>query len=208
MNDSVWQNLNKEEQTENNSKNNSENTENLETEENSQPNTEQTKNNDALSVTAFDFIKMFIALAFVLLLIYFLLKFVTKRNRLVQQGQSMINLGGTSLGQNKSIQMVKVGERVLVVGVGDSISLLKEIEDENERKELIAAFEQKQEQIVAPKDIVQKLSTYLTQNKQKQSANENGTSFSKAFKEQLDNLKKERTKQLEEVKRKGLNKNE
>lgn len=204
MNDSVWKNLNKEEQT----KDKSENAKNLETEENPQPNTEQTENNDALSVTAFDFIKMFIALAFVLFLIYFLLKFVTKRNRFAQQGQSMINLGGTSLGQNKSIQMVKVGERVLVVGVGDSISLLKEIEDENERKELIEAFEQKQEQIVAPKDIVQKLSTYLTQNKQKQSANENGTSFSKAFKEQLDNLKKERTKQLEEVKRKGLNKNE
>lgn len=162
---------------------------------------------DELSVTAVDFIKMFIALGFVLFLVYFLLKFVTKRNRLFQQGQSIVNLGGTSLGQSKSIQMIKVGNRVLVVGVGESISLLKEIEDEQESKELIEEFERKQEQIVEPKDLIQKVSNLLNQKKVNWSKGNDGT-FSVSFKEQLEKLKNERTKQLADVKRKGLNKHE
>lgn len=162
---------------------------------------------DVLSVTAVDFIKMFIALGFVLFLVYFLLKFVTKHNRLFQQGQSIVNLGGTSLGQSKSIQMIKVGNRVLVVGVGESISLLKEIEDEQESKELIEEFERKQEQIVEPKDLIQKVSNFLNQKKVNWSKGNDGT-FSVSFKEQLEKLKNERTKQLADVKRKGLNKHE
>ncbi|MGM0873679.1 MAG: flagellar biosynthetic protein FliO [Bacillota bacterium] len=162
---------------------------------------------DALSVTAFDFIKMFIALGFVLFLVYFLLKFVTKRNQLFQQGQSIVNLGGTSIGQSKSIQMIKVGNRVLVVGVGESISLLKEIDDEQESKELIEEFERKQEQIVEPKDLIQKVSNFLKYTKANRS-NENDGTFSTSFKEQLEKLRNERTKQLEDVKRKGLNKHE
>lgn len=160
---------------------------------------------DVLSVTAVDFIKMFIALGFVLFLVYFLLKFVTKHNRLFQQGQSIVNLGGTSLGQSKSIQMIKVGNRVLVVGVGESISLLKEIEDEQESKELIEEFERKQEQIVEPKDLIQKVSNFLNQKKVNWSKGNDGTL---SFKEQLEKLKNERTKQLADVKRKGLNKHE
>ena len=125
VNDSVYQNLNKDkETTEKNSEKQSkvdeptkETKDTVETEK-----TETSSQGDSLSVTAFDFIKMFIALGFVLFLVYFLLKFVTKRNRIFQQGQSVMNLGGTNLGQNKSIQVVKVGKRVLVVGVGESIT--------------------------------------------------------------------------------------
>ncbi|WP_338786611.1 flagellar biosynthetic protein FliO [Metabacillus sp. FJAT-53654] len=163
---------------------------------------------DALSVSAFDFIKMFLALAFVLFLVYFLLKFVTKRNRMFQQGQSIVNLGGTSLGQSKSIQMVKVGNRLFVLGVGESISLLKEIDDEQERNQLIEDFERKQEQIVEPKDLIQKVTTILNDNLKRNRAKEKETTFSTSFKDQLEKVKNERTKQLEDVKRKGLNKHE
>ena len=165
--------------------------------------------NDSLSVTAFDFIKMFIALAFVLMLIYFLLKFVTKRNQLFQQGKSIVNLGGTSLGQNKSIQLIKVGNRVLVVGVGESISLLKEIEGEQERKKFIEEFEWKQEQVVVSKSFLHTLTTFVNQSKKLNRVTKDAqSSFSTTFKDQLEKVKKERTNQLEEVKRKGLNKDE
>lgn len=165
--------------------------------------------NDSLSVTAFDFIKMFIALAFVLMLIYVLLKFVTKRNQLFQQGKSIVNLGGTSLGQNKSIQLIKVGNRVLVVGVGESISLLKEIESEQERKKFIEEFEWKQEQVMVSKNFLHTLTTFVNQSKKlNRVTKDTQSSFSTTFKDQLEKVKKERTKQFEEVKRKGLNKNE
>jgi flagellar protein FliO/FliZ len=165
--------------------------------------------NDSLSVTAFDFIKMFIALAFVLMLIYVLLKFVTKRNQLFQQGKSIVNLGGTSLGQNKSIQLIKVGNRVLVVGVGESISLLKEIESEQEIRKFIEEFEWKQEQVMVSKNFLHTLTAFVNQSKKLNRVTKDAqSSFSTTFKDQLEKVKKERTNQLEEVKRKGLNKNE
>jgi flagellar protein FliO/FliZ len=196
VNESVYENINDE---------NNEPTDNTSIENNQE---EPVVQKDALSVSAFDFIKMLLALAFVLILVYFLLKFVTKRNRMFQQGQSIVNLGGTSLGQNKSIQMVKVGNRLFVVGVGESISLLKEIDDEQERNQLIEDFERKQEQIVEPKDLIQKVTTILNDNLKRNRAKEKETTFSTSFKDQLEKVKKERTKQLEDVKRKGLNKHE
>jgi flagellar protein FliO/FliZ len=197
-NESVYENLNKGEKEQSND----------ETSIINEKEIEPAVQDEALSVTAFDFLKMFIALGFVLFLIYFLLKFVTKRNRIFQQGQSIVNLGGTSLGQNKSIQIIKVGKRVLVVGVGESISLLKEIDDQQESKELIAEFERKQELVVEPKDLMQKVSNLLNPSSKANRSNENDGTFSTFFKEQLEKLKYERTKQLEDVKRKGLNKHE
>jgi flagellar protein FliO/FliZ len=197
VNESVYENINDE---------NKEPSDNTSIENNQEE--EPVVQDDALSVSAFDFIKMFLALAFVLFLVYFLLKFVTKRNRIFQQGQSIVNLGGTSLGQNKSIQMVKVGNRLFVIGVGESISLLKEIDDEQERIQLIEDFERKQELIVEPKDFIQKTTTILNDSLKRNRAKEKETIFSTAFKDQLEKVKNERTKQLEDVKRKGFNKHE
>lgn len=201
IDESVYENINKEQAEKSKDSNSITNVQDEELE----PKVE----NDSLSVTALDFIKMFIALAFVLMLIYFLLKFVTKRNQLFQQGKSIINLGGTSLGQNKSIQLIKVGNRVLVVGVGESISLLKEIESEQEIKKFIEEFEWKQDQVIVPKNFIHTITMFFNQNKQINRVTKDAqSSFSTTFKDQLEKVKKERTKQLEEVKRKGLNKHE
>lgn len=89
------------------------------------------------SVSIFDFVKMIGALLFVIFLIYALVKFMNKRNRLLKPFQYVENIGGTSLGQNKSVQLIKVGNRVLVVGVGENIQPLKEIDDEKEYKEIL-----------------------------------------------------------------------
>ena len=44
----------------------------------------------------------------------------------------MKNMGGISLGQHKSIQLVVIGESYYLIGVGDDIRLLKEITDPDE----------------------------------------------------------------------------
>ena len=44
----------------------------------------------------------------------------------------MKNMGGISLGQHKSIQLVVIGESYYLIGVGDDIRLLKEITDPEE----------------------------------------------------------------------------
>lgn len=95
---------------------------------------DETEGAAAPSVSAFDFVKMIFALLFVIVLIYGLVKLMNKRNRLLKPFQYVENIGGTSVGQNRSIQLIKVGKSVLVVGVGETIQLLKEIEDEKRLK--------------------------------------------------------------------------
>ncbi len=85
---------------------------------------------------------MIFALLFVIVLIYGLVKLMNKRNRLLKPFQYVENIGGTSVGQNRSIQLIKVGKSVLVVGVGETIQPLKEIEDEKEIEVILSQHEE------------------------------------------------------------------
>lgn len=204
QNESVYENLNKQQEDNNQNKLN----ENPASEDQVQQNEDPQIQGDALSITAWDFIKMLFALGFIIFLIYVLLKFVTKKNRVFQQGQAIVNLGGTNLGQNKSVQIVKVGKRVLVVGVGESITLLKEIDDEQESKGIIEDFEKKQELVIDSKDIFQKLTSAIVQQTKGKKTNSNPPVFSTKLNEQLQKIKEDRTRQLEDIKRKGIKENE
>ncbi|NNV05010.1 flagella biosynthesis protein FliZ [Geobacillus sp. MMMUD3] len=91
------------------------------------------------AVSASDVLRLIGATAFVLLLLYALLKWLGRRQLLLSNSKGVIeHLGGTSVGANRSVQLVKVGRRLLVIGVADSIQLLREIEDEEEISELLA----------------------------------------------------------------------
>ncbi len=204
QNKSVYENINnQEEETRQNQPN-----EKPASDDQVQQNDEPVVQGDSLSITAWDFIKMIFALGFIIFLIYVLLKFVTKKNRVFQQGQAIVNLGGTNLGQNKSVQMVKVGNRVLVVGVGESITLLKEIDDEQESKGIIEDFEKKQEMVIDSKEMIQKLTSEFVQLARGKKTHTNPPAFSTKLNEQLQKMKEERTRQLEDIKRKGLKENE
>ncbi|MDQ0860116.1 flagellar protein FliO/FliZ [Bacillus sp. V2I10] len=154
------------------------------------------------SVTAWDFIKMILSTAFILFLIYILLKFVSKRKNFTSSSNYIENLGGTNIGQNRSIQLIKVGKKVLVVGVSDSVQLLKEIEDEDECKEIVEEHQQRFAPAIDPKHWLNKVSGPLFNTKNNRSAS--GHSFS--FKEQLEQLKKERRSSLEDLTRKDYTK--
>src|SRR5690606_15758640 len=69
-----------------------------------------------VGLNAWDFIKMIFATIFVIALLYFLLKFINKRSKQYKSTQLVENLGGTTLGTNRSVQLIKVGEHILVVG--------------------------------------------------------------------------------------------
>lgn len=83
------------------------------------------------------FFQLFLALAVIILMIYALIRFIGKRSQSYQTHRTLQNIGGVHVGSNRSIQLVRVGERVLVVGVGETIQLLKEIDDENEVRKII-----------------------------------------------------------------------
>lgn len=118
------------------------------------PETETETASSTVGLTVWDFIKMIAATIFVVALLYFVLKFVNKKGSLYKHSQLIENLGGTTLGTNRSVQVIKVGQRLLVVGVGENIQLLKEIDEGQEYEQIISAYNNKMDQLVQPSDIV------------------------------------------------------
>lgn len=143
----------------------------------------------AVSFNAGEYIKMLVTFAIVIGLLFLVLKFVKKHNKQVQQNALMQNLGGVAVGQQKSIQLVKVGNKILMVGVGENVQLLREIDDEAEIEQLLATYESQQ--------VVGETTPYFLKIFQKRttptSSQEN---FSDVLNKRLTEIKQDRSKEL------------
>lgn len=176
-----------------------------EVENNEETTTDNNENTPSVGLTFWDFLKMIFATIFVIALLYTVLKFINKRSRSFSSNQLVENLGGTALGTNRSIQIVKIGNRVLVVGVGEDVKLLKEIDDEEEARQIIEDYNNRMDQLVQPSDIVTKL-IERTRNMKQSNRGEEASSFSSTLKAQLEELSKGRKKVLDEMEKKGSDK--
>ncbi|MGM7681689.1 flagellar biosynthetic protein FliO [Cytobacillus sp. Hm23] len=158
-------------------------------------NIEDTQIDDEIpnSVGVWDLMKMIFATIFVLILIYLLIKFVNKKSSIQSNLRYVENLGGTSLGSNRSVQLIKVGKRILVVGVGEDIQLLREIDNEHEVQQIVDDHHNKLNQMVQPAHLVKKLIS-SRHNKQ----HEDDENFASVLKSQLDELSVERKRVLHE----------
>jgi flagellar protein FliO/FliZ len=146
----------------------------------------------------FDLIKMFFALVLVLALIYVLLKFLNKRNKLFTKVRALESLGGVSVGQNKSVQIVRLGDRFYLLGVGDNVELLQEITDENVKADLIRQDEAQQQGtggILA--DLFQSKGKSTTSTMKS-----DGPDFKDLFSGELKKLKNNRNKLIQQQKQK------
>ncbi len=90
--------------------------------------------------TAGNLIMVIIVLLIIIVLIVFLARFMANKNQLWFQGRSLRQLGGVGVGQNKSVQLVKVGNAIYVVGVGNNVQLLDKIEDEHEIQQILESL--------------------------------------------------------------------
>lgn len=142
-----------------------------------------------------DFIKLIVALAFVVFLIYAVMKFLNRRNINYQRTQIIRNLGGLSLGTQKSVQLLLIEDRILVVGVGDDIQLIKEISDPKEVEALRSSYEEKQELAAATPQITKLLA------KLKKTPEKEEQSFNDMFQDKIQAIKKERSEDLNEWKK-------
>lgn len=68
----------------------------------------------------------------ILVLIYALIRFLALKQKKLQPNQAVNLIGGTALGNNKSLQLVKVGGKVYLIGVADQITLIKEFSNADE----------------------------------------------------------------------------
>lgn len=164
--------------------------------------TKPTANQSADAVSASDVLRLIGATAFVLVLLYALLKWLSRRHSPAFGSKGLIeNLGGTSVGANRSVQLIKVGNRLLVIGVGDSIQLLREISNEDEINELLAQHNERLERMASFHPFGSRLREYWTAKAKRGSGP--APSFSSLFAEEMSRMADRRNEWLKRLKEKG-----
>ena len=149
----------------------------------------------SVSIGFWDYIKVLIALVFVLGLLLFILKYLNKRNLNYQQNAVVKNIGGLSIGQQKSVQLLLIGKSVYVVGVGDNIQLLKEIDSEEEIEQLLSQTESNQNMMNTSPYIVELFKKVSKKNRSEDISS--SPKFNDMFNEKIGEIKKQRSNELE-----------
>lgn len=157
---------------------------------------EITEKKEPSSVTIIDFIRMIAALLFVILLLYLLLKFINKKNLSNQSTHLVKNLGGVSVGGKNSVQIVKIGNEIYILGVGDEVRLIKEITDESMVEQYMNQYEQQMTHMNQPIDLVKK---WLSTRNQSQNVKSDEKDFQTHLSEQLRDFKESRRKTIEKL---------
>ncbi len=137
------------------------------------------------------FIKLIFALAIVIGLIVLISKYARKKNGFLKKHQVIENYGGITVGSNKSIQTIKIGDRFYVIGVADNIELLMEITDPETMEQLMIQEE--------TSDSLDKLKAKLTKQPAEPSKNSN-QNFSSLFNKELNTMKEGRKKVYQKLK--------
>lgn len=150
-------------------------------------------------------IRFLLALALVVVLIYVLLKLMNKFTSKQGQLNNLENLGGVSVGMNKSVQLVKVGTKVYLLGVGDTVELLTEITDQAFIDQLMSNSQ------VPGADLFSKVTQSFQQKQSKSEDNSSpneprNDSFSTLFKGELEQMKQKQEKIRQNIK--GHDRNE
>lgn len=145
------------------------------------------------------FIKLIGALAFVIIIMFVLLRLFSGRSRAFRANKTIENIGGVSLGANRSVQIVRVGDRVLIVGVGENVQLLKELDKDEEVEKLLEKHEQEIERLDVP---ITKLSNWLggRTSGQKSERGKREVEFGTMLKQQLDDVSESQKKVHEAMK--------
>jgi len=131
-------------------------------------------------------IKTVFSLILILALIYFGLKFFNQRNKYSSTAKSLENLGGIPVGQNKSIQIIRVGQKLYLIGVGDNVELLQEITDEEVINELMTKERDQSLEQSSP------WQSFISRTKGKQTEQKTNDQFLNLLTKELDKLKKNR----------------
>ncbi|MEK4083622.1 flagellar biosynthetic protein FliO [Psychrobacillus sp. FSL K6-1415] len=183
-------------------------------EKESEPNIEETPETTVepvsagVSVTAWDYIKMVFALLFVIALLYGLLRFVNSRNRTFQTNQLIHNLGGVGVGQGKSLQLMQVGNSIFLVGIGDDITLLKEITNPVEIESLTKIYEEKVDIGKNIPYISELIGRLRDKGTLKAKTDSKKPSFDETFQKRLQEIQKDRSNVLKDWKTKERDNNE
>ncbi|MBD7983541.1 flagellar biosynthetic protein FliO [Sporosarcina sp. Sa2YVA2] len=177
------------------------------TEDKSEPAADRSKSEAASGSSWGDYVRMIFAFIFVIALLLALLKFLNRKNRMFEQHRLMKNMGGLSLGQQKSVQLVMIGDTYYLVGVGDEVRLLKEIVDPEEVRQLESYFGE--DELNTSPGFINKIVTFISERGNARSnSHEEQDEFKNIFSARLHELKSERKKHLSRLEEKESRKDE
>lgn len=88
---------------------------------------------------------VFVALGIVIALLVVTIKFLSKRNAIWSKQKGMRSLGGISLGQHSSMQVIEIGDRIYFLGVGNEVTLLDKEDDPIKVEKIIELLEQNEQ---------------------------------------------------------------
>ncbi|WP_310550347.1 flagellar biosynthetic protein FliO [Paenibacillus glufosinatiresistens] len=86
-------------------------------------------------------INVILVLGVILVLIVLVIRFLGRRNQMLMSARSIRTIGATGLGPNKSLQIVEIGNKLYLIGVGDDVTLVDKISDPMEVALVLSAFE-------------------------------------------------------------------
>ena len=154
-------------------------------------------------LTFFDYVKMIFSFAIVIGLLYLVLNWIKRNGTTFNKNNLVTSLGGTSVGSNKSVQLIKIGNSIYVVGVGENVTLLKEINNPEE----IQTIDEKVE-LRNQADL--NVSKWFGNTMKLESSNLVSTkdSFKHLFNQQIQSIKGKKNSILTRIDEKGFDKNE
>ncbi|MGM9943657.1 MAG: flagellar biosynthetic protein FliO [Lysinibacillus sp.] len=153
-----------------------------------------TANSDSASVSVglWEYIKVLLSLVLVLGILIFVLRFLNKRNQNYQQNSIIRNLGGHSVGAQKSVQLLHIGNQIYVVGVGEDVQLLQVISDPQEIERMIALYNEKYSHTSTSPYVTELFAKFKT----KRSSETQSEDFSNILDKRLSEIKQERSDEL------------
>lgn len=134
-------------------------------------------------------VKLVFILALMIGLLYIGVRFFSRRNRQINDLKMLENLGGIPVGQQKSVQLIRVGHAYYLLGVGENVELLKEIDDESMIHELETLAETAEET-----NIFATFKRDQHDNKEDSSLN----SFKNIYTKELNNLMNHRKEMIDQ----------
>ncbi|RUL55794.1 flagellar biosynthetic protein FliO [Lysinibacillus antri] len=178
---------------------------NPETCEDSQPAADAEKS-AAIGFGLWDYMKMFFSLVLVLALLILILKFINKRSTSYQQNSVVRNIGGISVGPQKSVQLLHIGDTLYIVGVGEDVQLIKEIKHPDEVKQLLEYYNEKQTFVTSTTPYIVDLFNKIKWNTNTTKIEDNDSNFGDLLNKKITDIKAERKSELEKWKEKERDK--
>lgn len=104
--------------------------------------TTSTKDVDSQSSSLFPlFLKFIFSFILVIGLLFILLRYLSKRGNLMQANGPVLPIGSHMLGNNRSMQVLLIGQTIYIVGVGDDVTLIRTINQGEEYQHLLESYE-------------------------------------------------------------------